>query len=37
MQNFETEFAVTGATFEAWRDAIVAQARELIAVVGTHN
>ncbi|WP_232529005.1 hypothetical protein [Mycetocola zhujimingii] len=37
MQHFETEFEVTDATFEAWRDAIVAQARELIAVVGTHS
>ncbi len=37
MQHFHTEFAVTDATFEAWRDAIVAQARQLIAVVGTHS
>ncbi|MFU8945919.1 hypothetical protein ACLRGF_04210 [Mycetocola zhadangensis] len=37
MQQFHTEFAVTDTTFEAWRDAIVAQARELIAVVGTHS
>jgi hypothetical protein len=37
MQNFHTEFAVTDSTFEAWRDAIVAQARELIEVVGTHS
>jgi hypothetical protein len=37
MQNFHTEFAVTDATFEAWRGAIVAQTRELIAVVGTHS
>ena len=37
MQNFHTEFAVTDATFEAWRDAIVAQARELITVVATHS
>jgi hypothetical protein len=37
MQNFHTEFAVTDATFEAWRDAIVAQTRELITVVGAHS
>ncbi|GAA1425176.1 hypothetical protein [Agrococcus citreus] len=37
MQRFDTEFAVTDATFEAWRDAIVAQARQLIAVVGAHS
>ncbi|MGM1029782.1 MAG: hypothetical protein ACQEWM_07910 [Actinomycetota bacterium] len=37
MQHFDTEFAVTDATFEAWRDAIVAQARQLVAVVGTHR
>jgi hypothetical protein len=37
MQHFATEFAVTDATFEAWRDAIVAQARQLIAVVGAHS
>ncbi|WP_255491682.1 hypothetical protein [Actinotalea sp. JY-7876] len=37
MQHFDTEFAVTDATFEAWRDAVVAQARELVAVVGAHS
>lgn len=37
MQRFDTEFAVTDATFEAWRHAIVAQARQLIAVVGAHS
>jgi len=37
MQHFETEFAVTDATFEAWRDAIVAQARELLEGVGGHS
>lgn len=37
MQHFQTDFAVTDATFEAWRDAIVAQSRELIAVVGAHS
>ena len=37
MQQFHTEFAVTDTTFEAWRDAIVAQARELIAVVGANS
>lgn len=37
MQHFDTDFAVTDATFEAWRDAIVAQALELIEVVGAHS
>ncbi|MBO0920248.1 hypothetical protein J1G42_05345 [Cellulomonas sp. zg-ZUI222] len=37
MQHFATDFAVTDATFEAWRDAIVAQSRELIEVVGAHS
>ena len=37
MQQFDTEFAMTDGTFEAWRDAIVAQARELIAVVAAHS
>lgn len=37
MQHFDTEFAATDATFEAWRDAIVAQSRQLIEVVGAHS
>ncbi|MBF4567290.1 hypothetical protein ITJ57_00810 [Plantibacter sp. VKM Ac-2880] len=37
MQHFDHEFAVTDPTFEAWRDAIIAQSRELIAVVGAHS
>ena len=37
MQHFATDFAVTDTTFEAWRDAVVAQARELVEVVGRHS
>jgi hypothetical protein len=37
IQRFDTDFAGTDATFETWRDAIVAQSRELIAVVGAHS
>ncbi|ADG75753.1 conserved hypothetical protein [Cellulomonas flavigena DSM 20109] len=37
MQHFATDVAVTDATFEAWRDAIVAQSRELVEVVAAHS
>lgn len=37
MQHFATDFAVTDPTFEAWRDAIVAQSRELVDVVAAHG
>lgn len=34
MQHFETDFAVSDPTFDAWRNAIVAQTVELVHVVG---
>lgn len=34
MQHFETDFAVSDPTFDAWRTAIVAQTIELVHVVG---
>ncbi|MDR2997942.1 MAG: hypothetical protein LBU78_07475 [Microbacterium sp.] len=37
MQNFESDFGVSDATFDAWRTAIAAQTRQLIHVVGENS
>lgn len=37
MQHFESDFAVSDATFDAWRNAIAGQTRELIHVVGENS